>query len=145
MTLLVEVKKIFQRYFFLLTLLFLPSLMFAENDVPTEYIKLKNPLVLTQVRVKYFAKQFLTKCARCHGEQGDGRTEAEAEVDVEVRPADLTNTDFMKSRTDGELFYQIEKGGEERSAMPAFGEDSDHGWSEQKIWGMVAYIRQRAL
>jgi len=29
--------------------------------------------------------------------------------------------------------------------MPAFGEDSDHGWSDQKIWGMVAYLRQLAL
>ncbi len=141
MTLVVEVKKIFLQYLFMLTLLCLPALLFAENDVPTEYMKLKNPLVLSESRTKYFAKQFLTKCARCHGELGNGTTEAE----MEVRPADLTDTNFMKSRTDGELFYQIEKGGEERSAMPAFGEDSDHGWSDQKIWGMVAYLRQLAL
>jgi len=43
MTLVVEVKKIFLQYLFMLTLLCLPALLFAENDVPTEYMKLKKP------------------------------------------------------------------------------------------------------
>jgi len=44
-------------------------------------------------------------------------------------------------RRDGELFYQILVGGGDRCAMPAYGPESDHGWSELKIWHMVAYIR----
>ena len=103
MTLVAESKKTNLQYLFMLTLLCLPALLFAENDVPKEYMKLKNPLVLKQSRIKYFARQFLTKCSRCHGELGNGTTEAE----MEVRPADLTDTNFMKSRTDGELFHHL--------------------------------------
>ncbi|MBC8258774.1 MAG: cytochrome c [SAR324 cluster bacterium] len=114
----------------------------AGEAVPLEYRNLKNPLVLTQKRRTYIAKQYQTKCARCHGENGEGGVKSlEA---LEVAPANFTDVTFMNNRTDGQLYYQIEQGGEERSAMPAFGPDSDHGWSEKKIWEMVAYIRRLA-
>jgi hypothetical protein len=45
---------------------------------------------------------------------------------------------------DPELFYQILAGGGDRCAMPAYGPDSDIGWSELKIWHMLAYIRRFA-
>ncbi len=48
----------------------------------------------------------------------------------------------MATRTDGQLFYQILMGGGQRSAMPAFGPESDVGWSEEKIWLMVLYVRK---
>jgi hypothetical protein len=50
----------------------------------------------------------------------------------------------MASRTDGEFFYQILMGGGERCAMPAFGPESDHAWTEDKIWHMVAFVRRFA-
>jgi len=50
----------------------------------------------------------------------------------------------MASRTDGQFFYQILMGGGERCAMPAFGPDSAQGWSEEKIWHMVAFVRRFA-
>jgi hypothetical protein len=48
----------------------------------------------------------------------------------------------MANSSDGELFYRIATGYGERCAMPAFGPESDHGWKEDKIWHMVAFIRR---
>jgi hypothetical protein len=50
----------------------------------------------------------------------------------------------MKSRTDGQFYYQILMGGGERCAMPAFGPESSHAWKDPKIWHMVAYVRRFA-
>lgn len=94
---------------------------------------------LDEKELAYYAKQFKTKCARCHGERGDGAGSQAGEEGV--RPADFTDVAFMRGRSDEQLRYQIERGGEEVSAMPAFGPSSDHGWSADKIAHMVAFLR----
>jgi mono/diheme cytochrome c family protein len=114
----------------------------ARDDVPPEIAERENPVQLTEPRVRYFARQFRGKCARCHGAKGDGGGE-EAQAQ-DVPPRDFTDAAFMGTRTDGQLFYQIYAGGGERCAMPAYGPGSDHGWNEEKIWGMVAYVRRFA-
>lgn len=112
----------------------------ARDDVPEHLLHAKNKLTLSPKRVIYFEKQFRAKCARCHGARGDGGgSEAQQK---EVPPADLTDTAVMSKRSDGQLFYQILVGGMPRCAMPAFGPESDHGWSEKKIWEMVAFVRR---
>ena len=118
------------------------SVACARDDVPEEIARLENPVTLPPDKVRYYAKQFRTKCARCHGAKGDGGGEEASKQ--EVPPADLTDAAYMKTRSDGQLFYQIRMGGGERCAMPAFGPDSDHGWSEEKIWYMVGFVRRFA-
>ena len=107
-----------------------PSLAYAnrKNRVPQ----------LSDKDRKYFDKQYQTKCSRCHGKEGNGKGNKSGDG---PRAADFTDAKFMGTLTDGQVFYQIEKGGEENSAMPAFGPGSSHGWSEEKIWKMVRYIR----
>lgn len=119
-----------------------PQASGARNDVPDEIARRENPVTLPPARVKYYAKQYRAKCARCHGAAGDGGGEESA--GQEVPPADLTDAALMTQRTDGQLFYQILAGGGNRCAMPAFGPESDHGWSEEKVWSMVAFIRRFA-
>lgn len=119
-----------------------PPTLAARDDVPPEIAARENPVVLPEAKLRYYAKQFRAKCARCHGINGDGGGE-EAEAQ-EVPPRDFTDAAYMGTRSDGELFYQIHAGGRERCAMPAYGPDSDHGWSEDKIWYMVAYVRRFA-
>ncbi len=96
-------------------------------------------LQLDEKELKYFAKQFKTKCARCHGAQGDGAGSQAG--DQGVAPASFTDAAFMAAKTDEEFAYQIDKGGEELSAMPAFGPGSDHAWNHEKIAKMVAFLR----
>jgi len=118
----------------------LPKGAAACDAVPATYQAMKNPVGQLDARgLKYWAKQFKTKCARCHGEDGSGAGE-EAKTQ-KVPPANLADSAFMASCSDGQLFYQINVGGEGKSAMPAFGPESDQGWSEKKLWEMVAFIR----
>jgi mono/diheme cytochrome c family protein len=128
--------------FGLLLSLLLPWAATARDDVPDEIARLENPVTLEPERVAYFAKQFKAKCARCHGKAGDGGG-GDAK-DQEVPPTDFTDAAHMSARTDGRLYYQILMGGGDRCAMPAFGPGSDHGWSEEKVWEMVAFVRRFA-
>jgi mono/diheme cytochrome c family protein len=112
----------------------------TPEDVPPEIAKLPNPETLEDSEIRYYTRQFKGKCSRCHGKDGTGGgKEAAAQ---RIRPTDLTDADYMRSRTDGQLFYQILMGGEAKSAMPGFGPESDYGWTEQKVWHMVAFVRR---
>jgi mono/diheme cytochrome c family protein len=120
-----------------------PACATARDDVPEDVARQSNPVGdLDDREVRYYGKQFRTKCARCHG--SDGRGGGEDAQKQDVPPADLTDASAMNSRSDGQLFYQILVGGGEACAMPAFGPTSDHGWSEDKIWHMVAFVRRFA-
>ena len=126
-------------------LLLLPAALSAAercDEVPAAFAGLKNQAVLSDKDVAYYAKQFDKKCARCHGEQGNGG--GDEAKDQKFPPANFTDRHFMDNCSDGQLFYQIMKGGEDKSAMPAFGPESDAGWPEEKVWSMVAFIRRFA-
>ncbi len=117
-----------------------PPCAAARDDVPEEIAKQTNHVThLTPRDIRYYKKQFKTKCARCHGLDGSGGGEEAAAQ--QVPPADFTDAEYMSTRTDGQLFYQVLLGGGEGCAMPAFGPESDHGWGENKIWYMVAFVR----
>jgi len=121
----------------------LPQGAVARDDVPDDVAALANPTGdLSDRDVRYFQRQFKAQCARCHGLDGSGGGE-EAAAQA-VPPANFTDAAFMASRTDGQLYYQILKGGGERCAMPAFGPESALGWSDDKIWRMVAFVRRFA-
>jgi mono/diheme cytochrome c family protein len=114
----------------------------ARDDVPADVAALANPVVLDAGEVSYYERHYKSKCARCHGL--DGRGKGAEGRDQRVPPADFTAARAMQARSDGQLFYQILKGGGERCAMPAFGPESDTAWSEERIWHMVAFIRRFA-
>ena len=118
----------------------MPQLALSRDDVPEEVRKQANPVELEESEVRYYTRQFKGKCSRCHGLDGSGKGEATSE-DL-VPPADFTDVAYMATRTDGQLFYQILMGGGDRCAMPSFGPDSDHAWTEEKIWHMVAFVRR---
>jgi mono/diheme cytochrome c family protein len=116
----------------------------ARDDVPDDAKAMKNPVTLEESEIRYYQRQFKGKCSRCHGRDGTGTgtgTDASSAEGL-VRPANFTDAKYMASRTDGQFFYQILMGGGERCAMPAFGPESDHAWTEDKIWHMVAFIRR---
>lgn len=119
-----------------------PAELPGREDTPPEIAEKKNPVSLPEGKVRYYARQFKAKCARCHGIDGDGGGDEAKEQ--AVPPRDFTDSAYMSSRTDGQLFYQILEGGGDRCAMPAFGPGTDHNWDEEKIWYMVDYVRRFA-
>jgi mono/diheme cytochrome c family protein len=116
------------------------SASIARDDVPDEIAVRKNPEVLEESELRYYQRQYKGKCARCHGLEGDGGG-SEAAPTL-MPPADFTDAAFMKTRTDGQLFYQIREGGGDACAMPAYGPESDYAWKEEKIWHLVAFVRR---
>jgi mono/diheme cytochrome c family protein len=123
-----------------LALLLVACMASARDDVPAEIAARENPVVLADDEVRFYKRQFKAKCARCHGKDGKGGGPESAEQ--EVPPRDLTDAAYMKTRSDGQLFYQILKGGSDESTMPGFGPDSAQGWNEERIWYMVAFVRR---
>jgi len=126
---------------FTLVLPLLPAA--ARDDVPPDVKARSNPVELDEQEVSYYQRQYKGKCARCHGLDGGGRGSEAG--DQAVPPANFKDAAYMQSRSDGQLFYQISMGGGDRCAMPAFGPESDHAWSEEKIWHMVAFVRRFAV
>ena len=116
----------------------------ARDDAPDDVKARKNPVELEASEIRYYERQFKGNCSRCHGIDGTGKGAEAAASGGLVPPANFTDRKYMASRTDGQLFYQILMGGGERCAMPAFGPESDHAWTEDKIWHLVAYVRRFA-
>jgi mono/diheme cytochrome c family protein len=114
----------------------------SAGEAADPYRDRTNPETLEESELRYYQRQFKGKCSRCHGADGTGKGKGAS--DEVVQPANFTDVDYMASRTDGQLFRQILLGGEDRCAMPAFGPESDHAWSEEKIWHMVAFVRRFA-
>ena len=126
-------KSLFVLFFFLIAL----SIVFAvwqsrEWVVPEEAKKLKNPLTPTDAALASGRAVYLDKCAECHGEAGRGDGPQARMYDPV--PGNLTDTEHMSTRTDGELFYQISEG---RRPMPAF----KKRLSEEQRWQLVLFVR----
>ena len=94
--------------------------------------KLKNPVPPTAEAIAAAKQDYREHCQSCHGEKGDGKGEKAPELSV--APGDFTDLRTMRSRTDGELFWQITRG---RLPMPAF----DDKLTDQQRWQLVDYIR----
>jgi mono/diheme cytochrome c family protein len=79
---------------------------------------------------------YLKHCSGCHGEQGKG--DGPGAANINPKPIDHTDKQYMSSLTDEHLFRVIRHGGAEfgRQAMPPFPHLSD-----QEIKDLIAYMR----
>jgi len=98
---------------------------------PEEAAK-KNPIRFTEASVDRGKKVFVTQCALCHGEKGDGTGDLAKEMTLTL--PDFTKPDALAKRTDGELFAIIGRG---KEPMP-----SQKGrMTEPQVWNLVNYLR----
>jgi mono/diheme cytochrome c family protein len=92
----------------------------------------KNPIRFTDVSVSRGKKVYLTQCALCHGEKGDGKGDLAKEMTLTL--PDFTQSDSLSKRTDGELFAIVGTGKEpmpsQKGRMP-----------EPQMWNVVNYLR----
>lgn len=75
---------------------------------------------------------FMQGCAICHGDRGRG--DGTAAVALEASPRDLSDAEFMGTRTDGELFKTITEG---KNEMPSF----EEAYTEEERWHIINYVR----
>ena len=94
----------------------------------------KNPVPATAESIKKGVDLFAVYCTPCHGTSGKG----DGLVAVKfVTPADLTNPDLQKARTDGYWQSYLSVGG---AVMPSYGESL----SAEERWHVVNYLRTLA-
>ncbi|AIA30634.1 c-type cytochrome [Leptospirillum ferriphilum] len=82
---------------------------------------------------------YRTYCAQCHGLQGNGQ--GINVKDMSVQPRNHTDTVYMSSRSDQDLFTADKKGGlaiNKSVLMPPWGDTLNN----QEIHAMVQYLRK---
>ena len=92
----------------------------------------KNPQRYSEISVERGKKIYLTQCAMCHGEKGDGK--GDLAKDMSILPPDFTNPEILKKRTDGELFTIIGTGS---PTMPS----QEKRMQSVHRWEIVNYLR----
>jgi predicted CXXCH cytochrome family protein len=95
----------------------------------------RNPLKATPDVVQEGRDSFLARCAVCHGDKGDGRTNVGRNLYPRVPDLRAGRTQEL---TDGELNYIIENG-VQLTGMPAWGDP--HGERGAASWKLVLFIR----
>ncbi|MBI2172337.1 MAG: cytochrome c [Chloroflexi bacterium] len=108
---------------------------------------LTNPVPDTSGFVQAGEALYLVNCAACHGAgaKGDGpMRERLAKAGYASRPADLTGTGPIASKTDGEVFQVLTKGfavtyglPADRFVMPPF----EKLLAENSRWEIIRYLR----
>ncbi|HVB28829.1 MAG TPA: cytochrome c [Terriglobia bacterium] len=91
----------------------------------------KNPVKFTQDSVDKGKKLFMTQCAMCHGNTGDGK--GDLATVMHVSPPDFTKPDTLAKRTDGEMFAIIDKGS---GSMPG----EAKRLKENQTWDLVNFL-----
>ena len=103
-----------------------------QGNPPAEAVNRKNPIAPTASSIAAGKKVFTVDCVMCHGEQGDGKGEVAASMNL--NPPDFRDETAMKKFTDGELFDVINNG---KGGMPPEGKRA----SANQIWDLVNYVR----
>jgi mono/diheme cytochrome c family protein len=132
---------------FVLGLMFLAAAITASAAdhvtpvAPQEYLDMESAYDeddVDDVFIKANYRVYKSKCSKCHGSEGDG--EGSASEEIIIKPTAFNVEGYFDEKSDGQLFWIINYGSE-GTEMEAFGPESDAGFSEDKIWGLVAYIR----
>jgi mono/diheme cytochrome c family protein len=107
----------------------------SYEAIPLSAAKQANPMAATPESLARAKRWWTMDCEMCHGKNGDGKGETAKEMKLTM--VDFTNSDTLKDRTDGEIFYIIKNG---HNDMPAEGERVKN----DETWDLVNYVRSLA-
>jgi mono/diheme cytochrome c family protein len=96
--------------------------------------KLKNPMALTPDSIKAGEATFQKYCKFCHGAdaKGDGPMAPKGS-----HPANLTDEEWVRGSSDGEIFSVIREGAGPEFVMKGF----KSKLTEKEMWNVVNYLR----
>jgi len=106
--------------------------LMSDWNAPTRVRDMPNPVAVTPENLALGQAVYRQKCAKCHGDAGDGKGEKAG--DLSVMPTDFTNAHEMNGLKDGELFWRISVG---HRPMPSY----KSKLSEEERWEVVDFIR----
>lgn len=105
----------------------------TEYKIPPGDANKPNPVKPSPESIARGKKIYGFDCAMCHGKTGDGKGDM---GDIKGIP-DFTDPAALKNRTDGELYYIIDKG---KGEMPPEGSRA----KPDDLWNLVNYVRSLA-
>jgi mono/diheme cytochrome c family protein len=103
----------------------------APFVVPPDLMGKTNPVKPTPEGLAHAKKVYGYDCAICHGANGDGKGEIASSLKT---PMLAFSDPAVQAKSDGELFYIIQKG---KGEMPSEGERG----KPDDMWNMVSYVR----
>ncbi len=101
--------------------------------VPEEYEDLENPYADDPAAAEAGREVYMTNCALCHGDTGNG--DGPAAAGLPEKPAKFADCEWMAGEEDGEFFYIIVTGRAD-DGMPAWGETL----TEDQIWQAISFV-----
>jgi mono/diheme cytochrome c family protein len=117
----------------------------GAHEVPAPYADMKaSPPIWTDPRVFEHGRAiYARQCAICHGERGDGKTQAAA--GMRIRPPELTDKNMVAEMSDSYWFWRVSEGGvtvepfvSKGSVMPAYKSQL----SVDERWAVIAYAHR---
>lgn len=99
--------------------------------------KLKNPVAATAQSITAGRAAYQKNCRFCHGPEGlgDGPSAPKG-----TKPSDLTDKEWARGSTDGELFVVLRDGAGPKFDMKGF----KGRMTDQDLWHVVNYLRSIA-
>jgi len=104
----------------------------AKWMIPERYVKMKNPYIGNKRDVKMGRMLYSKYCKSCHGSKGLG--DGPKALQLKTFPGDFSTAKFQ-AYTDGELYYMTTVG---RGEMKGYSKKIP---DEEKIWGIISYMR----
>ena len=99
-----------------------------------EAAKMTNPVHADATSIAAGKNLYDKHCAGCHGDTGKGDGSMGTELDS--RPPDLTDAEWKRGSTDGELFLVIRDGARGTGMKPFAKKLTAH-----QIWDVINYVR----
>ena len=115
-----------------------------ERNGPSPASLLKNPVPVTPESLAAGKKAYETNCAACHGNMGQGAVKAGISISIMAdqggkQPSDLTDDQWDRGSTDGEIYTVIKKG-----IPPTMMAGWEGRIPDADIWNIVNYLRALA-
>ena len=113
----------------------LTSILVMAQGNP-EAAKVKNPVAVTPESLDAGKAIYTRRCAVCHGTNGTGGSGS----DISPPAPDLTDAEWKRGSTDGEIFDVIKNGVPPDLNMEPWGDRI----KDPDIWNVVNYLRSLA-
>jgi cytochrome c oxidase cbb3-type subunit 2 len=115
-----------------------PMVASAAQAAPVKEEHVKNPLAGDPKAIEEGKKLYVTFCAACHGEKGEGGI-GPSLVDKTFLyvEGDVPDDDYLEVINNGTQPGMVEDGRTAKGGMPPFASTMD----KNKIWSLVSYIR----
>lgn len=110
--------------------------MLAQGKGNPEAAKVKNPVAASPESIAAGKAVFGRYCAVCHGVNGEGGSGS----DISPPAPNLTDTEWLRGGTDGEIFSTIKNGVPPDLNMEPWGDRI----KDPDIWNVVNYVRSLA-